>query len=154
MNSLCHNQAQPVSTGFERNNPYASPAEVALPQPPEMSRAEAVRLLKPPAIGLLISLLISLGWGGWIVVDNIRAGDAHLKSEGWYVLTTIISLMATGVLTGSIQILREKVRFWPWVAIVPGLIPFGLTCITVPCAFWLLHRMLRKDIRAALARPA
>ncbi|HEX5102709.1 MAG TPA: hypothetical protein VFV87_02800, partial [Pirellulaceae bacterium] len=70
--------------------------------------------------------------------------------------TLVILVVLPIIVIGSAALVAQgNVRMWPWIAIASGLIPLGTGCVcgNLVFAFWLLHLMLRKDIRAALASP-
>jgi hypothetical protein len=68
-------------------------------------------------------------------------------------VTIGLALLFGLVLYAANRVVHGHTGAWLWVAIVGGLIPLAPCGITLPFAFWLLHLMLRKDIRAALLTP-
>jgi hypothetical protein len=85
-------------------------------------------------------------------------GDNSFLDSPWrlVVITFILGILPIVIIVAAICVTRGRVKGWPWIAICTGLIPLGTGCVLLNLifAFWLLHLMLRKDIRAALAQSA
>jgi hypothetical protein len=151
-----------MCSDFDQNNPYQSPVEVNAAEPPPLSHAEALAKLKVPAIWLRVTSAISSTWGVgalaviWYVEGFAKQGSQSPGEQadvvgGFAIAIAMIVLYGLGSYSAH-HVARGQIRNWIWVAIVGGLVPLSPCTMTVPFAFWLLHLMLRKDIRAALAR--
>lgn len=148
-----------MTSDFDRQNPYASPREAATHVERVMTREEALLQLRKPAIGLLVfaigSMLCGIGTAAVAVVEGLppeaNTPEGFVFMEAMMLLVFV--LLPAAILIGALHVARGKPAGWVWLAIAAGLIPIGspCACLGVPFAFWLLHLMLRKDIRAALA---
>lgn len=144
-------------------NPYASPAVPDAVEQPPMSRQEAVRRLRWPAIGIIVftifnltSLRNMLPAIQVIATSDSMTPDERLQVTVLFATVTISIVLALVALVSSIQILRGRTRGWAWAAAVCGLVP----CISLwgwvslGFAIWLLLLLCRRAIRAALAKNA
>ena len=88
------------------------------------------------------------------MIINGQPRDDQVSAPVYAIWLTSFSILVLFqpllILIAGWKVAAGNWRRWVWVAIVAGLIPFA-SCLQLPFAFWLLHLMLRKDIRAALA---
>jgi hypothetical protein len=153
-----------MPSDFDRQNPYASPAEVSVSQQPQLSREEALAKLRFPALALRIAAALSVLWGvgacvvicyiEFVVQRRLKHPDEWADIIGGIMVSIVMAVLFGFVLYAAHRVVRGHTRAWLWIAIVGGLIPLAPCGITLPFAFWLLHLRLRKNLRAALAQSA
>jgi hypothetical protein len=148
-----------MTSNYDTHNPYAAPAE-ATPVNRSLSRDEALARLRTPARWLVwmgvASVLYNLCPIVVMIVNGEPPGPPDQISPAMFVIwgtlfATLVLFQPLLVLIAGWKVAGGNIPGWVRVAIVAGLIPFAV-CLQTPFAFWLLHLMLRKDIRAALAQ--
>ena len=145
---------------FDRQNPYASPAEVSVIDQRQLSYEDALARLRYPAMALRVAAALSVLWGigaciviyyvEFILQRRPKHPDDWADIIGGVIVSIAMAILFGLVLYAAHRVVRGHTRSWVWIAIVGGLIPLAPCGITLPFAFWLLHLRLRKDIRAAL----
>lgn len=141
-------------------NPYAAPQEVAESVERALSRDDAIQKLARPArfqfwisalsvpIGI-IQIAYMLSSLPMRPSGPIEGGLFAVLVLALFVVKPAASLLATS------KVLKGQISPWAWIATIAGLIPFGTGCALIEMifAFWLLHLLLKPEIRAALAVP-
>jgi hypothetical protein len=140
-------------------NPYASPSLVATPHEETVTKDEALRRLRKPAICLAGSAAGSLAWGTGMLLFGFGPPQDDLRIQPWLWIPVIglLVLLPLIVLISAIAVVRGRAGPWLWLAIVSGLIPLGTGCVCFNLVFalWMLHLALQRPIRDALrAKPA
>jgi hypothetical protein len=139
-------------------NPYASPTAGAVPS--ATNRRLALRRLRPPAIGLLVSAILSLGMFALnllsIAIMLARGLDelANDQLRFWSAYGQAYALMilsSTVVIYAAIQMLRGRQYAACMMGIILAAIPFcSPVCVLgVPFAIWAGILLSGKDTRAA-----
>lgn len=145
-----------MTSDFDRHNPYAPPANADAVSGAPLTREQALRQLRTPATGLAVSSFVSLLWGVGSLLAGIFGDNTFLDSPlRLSLIAIILVVLPIVIIVAAFFVIRGRVQWWSWVAIITGLIPLGTGCVCLNLifAFWLLHLMLRKDIRAALQTP-
>jgi len=151
-----------MTSDYDRHNPYAVPVASSSPADHPLARDKALARLRTPARWLvwmgIASILYNLVPIAMLIINGQPQNSPDEMSWPVFVIwatsfSIIVLLQPLVVLVAGSKVAAGNYRGWIWVAIVGGLIPFAV-CLQIPFAFWLLHLMLRKDIRAALAQSA
>lgn len=151
------------------------PSAAATPVDPG-NRAEAVRLVTPPAIGLIVTaalgILLSL-WGianGIRVVLNPQARDEqmrqmaaanippqlmqflHASTSGWYnILMGFVAVVVGAViLMGAIKMMKLQNHTLALIASVLAMLPCvsGCCCIGLPIGIWALIILFKPEVKS------
>jgi hypothetical protein len=150
-----------MSFDFDRLNPYSSPAVPDPAEQPPMSRQEALRRLRWPAIGIIVFTIFNLlPLRNMLPAIQVIAASDSMTPEERLQVTIHLGTVSIGIvlalvaLVSSVQILRGRTQGWAWAAAVCSLVP----CLTIwgwvsfGFALWLIVLLCRRDIRKSLAK--
>jgi hypothetical protein len=141
-------------------NPYAPPTMPAVVEPAPLSRDEALRRIQkaawPLAIVALISVIVNLAVCGYFLL--VRTPDPSPLFDVLQIAVTLGLLVGLPAVIAAAAscVIQGKVFPWCWIATVTSLIPLGsgMWCFEMFAGFWLLHVLLKPEIRAALRSKA
>jgi hypothetical protein len=171
--SLLQMQTPPSPTP----NAPASSAPSAGPSPVAAgNRAEALRLVNPPAIGLIVTAALGILLSLWGIANGIRvvlspqARDEqlrqmaaanippqllqflHASSNGWYnILMGFVAVVVGGViLLGAIKMMKLQNHTLAVAASVLAMLPClsGCCCIGLPIGIWALIILFKPEVKS------
>jgi len=154
---------KPMPSDLDNQNPYASPSAPGAVEQSPLSRLNALRQLRHPAIGLVVSSSANLLWilvtyatNFVIVSTNLRRAlrwDEWVSIIGVTLFLAFIAFLQVVILIGSVRLIRGQMGRWTWAASIAGLVPLGSPCVCLSMVFsiWLIVLLCRKDTRAAMA---
>jgi hypothetical protein len=143
-------------------NPYASPASSATPEEP-LSHEVALRSLRRPAVGVLTcaacGIVILMVTIVWVFIRDLGFRTHELTEDdvgrliGGSIGCTLLVAVHSISSLAAVKTMRGRTAFWPWVAVIAGVVPFGpCGLLSAPFALWLAILLVQSRYRTALAR--
>lgn len=145
-------------------NPYAPPSAPEGLTLSAVTPQDALDRVQRPARLLAYASAVNVIANG-IMLPFLLPGalrppaPSELNQPPAWVILIVVPLVAIGLplaaLIAAHRVRQPRPLCWAWTATVLALLPLGSGCwfLQLPFAFWLLHLLVKPEIRAALNKP-
>ncbi len=146
-------------------NPYAAPpptADSEYGRSGRMTRDEARIRLLGPAVGMLMTVVVGLGFLmifllGIVIDPQVLEGMPQQQGFGVFLTLIFVGgiLSHLAQLVGAIAMLRVRGKIWAMLAVAASFVPCNFYCcwLAFPFAVWGAIVLAQSDVRAAFDSP-
>jgi hypothetical protein len=141
-------------------NPYAPPSVTeGLTVVPLTFEQALERVQRPARMLVYVSLLNLFANSLMLLLMPWTPSDPSLSAPPPLWARALITTVATGLpllaFIAALRVRPPRPIVWSWIAIITSLIPIGTGCwfLQLALGLWLLHLLVKPEIRAALKHP-
>lgn len=146
-------------------NPYAAPpptADAEYGRPGGLTRDEARIRLLGPAVGMLMTVVVGLGFLmifllGIVIDPQVLEGMPQQQGFGVFLTLIFVGGILSHLvqLVGAIAMLRVRGKIWAMLAVAASFVPCNFYCcwLAFPFAVWGAIVLAHPDVRAAMDSP-